>query len=120
MVNELVLGYNWRNEHEVVPADQLSKLTAVNVGFKTPPLFPNSNPLGLLPNVTFGGLPNTPNITLTPISEGGRYPTYVLTDNLHEDFRETHLEGRYFFQPARRPQRGNRQSRRTQLQHRCK
>ena len=97
MVNELVVGYNWRNEHETLPTDQLSKLTSANVGFKTPQLFPNSNPLGLLPNVTFGGLPNTPNITLTSIPEGGSYPTYVLTDNFTKTLGQHTLKAGIFF-----------------------
>jgi len=97
MVNELVIGYNWRNEHETIPADQLSKLVAVNAGFKTPPLFPAANPLGLLPNVSFGGLPNTPNIVLTPIPEGGRYPTYVVTDNFTKTFANHTLKAGIFF-----------------------
>src|SRR5438445_13432104 len=34
LVNELVLGNNWRPEHETVAADDLAKQTRAAVGFK--------------------------------------------------------------------------------------
>jgi len=82
LVNELVLGYNWRWESETIPDDQLQKLKRSTVGYNAPQLFPESNPLDLLPNVTFGGIPNVANITLTNIPYTVRYPTYTITDNV--------------------------------------
>lgn len=82
LINEVVLGYNWRWEAENIPDDQLQKLKRSTVGFKPAQLFPSSNPLDLLPNVTFGGIPNTPTITLTNVPFEAIYPTYIITDNV--------------------------------------
>jgi hypothetical protein len=82
LINELVLGYNWRWEAENIPDDQMAKLTRSAVGFKPAQLFSSSNPLDLLPNVTFGGVPNTANITLTNVPYEAVYPTYVITNNI--------------------------------------
>jgi len=101
MVNELVLGYNWRNETEEIPADQFSNYTLAKVGYTASQLFPAANPQNLLPNVTWGGIPNTANITLTSIPEGGKYPTYILTDNITKTLSKHTLKaGIYFNRPA--------------------
>lgn len=86
LVNELVLGYNWRVEFEAIPDEELKKITRATVGYNAPQLFPQSNPLNLLPNVTFGGIPNVANITLTNIPLGARYPTYTISDNITKTF----------------------------------
>ena len=103
LVNELVLGYNWRNEVETIPDEQISKITAATVGYKAPQLFPTANPQNLLPNVTWGGIPNTANITLTNIPYSGAYPTYVVTDNVTKTFSNHTLKAGFFFnRPATR------------------
>ena len=81
-VNELVLGYNWRVESEAVPADVFSALSRKGVGYNAPELYPNSNEQGLIPNVTFSGIPNAANITLSNTPLAARYPTYSITDNI--------------------------------------
>ncbi|MCX6631646.1 MAG: carboxypeptidase regulatory-like domain-containing protein, partial [Candidatus Solibacter sp.] len=82
MVNEFVGGYNWRWENETLPEAELARLKRTAVGYKAPQLYPASNPLDLLPNVSFGGIPNTANITLTNIPYEVRYPTVTITDNI--------------------------------------
>jgi hypothetical protein len=84
LVNELVLGYNWRWENETIPDDQFQKLTRTAAGYNAPQLFPSSNPMNLLPNVTFGGsnTPNTANVTLTNVPYEVIYPTYTITNNI--------------------------------------
>jgi hypothetical protein len=62
LVNELSLSKSWRKEFEPIPEEQLTKLKNSTVGFNAPQLFPTSNPQNLLPNVTFGGIPNAANI----------------------------------------------------------
>jgi hypothetical protein len=81
-VNELVLGYNWRWEAESIPEDVLKKVSRSAVGYNAPQLFPQSNPLNLLPNVSFSGIPNAANINLTNLPMETRYPTYTITDNI--------------------------------------
>ncbi len=82
LVNELYLGYNWRVEGEDIPEDVLQAISRSGTGYNGAQLYPASNPDGLLPNVTFGGISNPANITLTNIPLGNRYPTYTITDNL--------------------------------------
>jgi hypothetical protein len=82
VVNEFVFGYNWRVEDEPIAEDELARLSRAAVGYNAPELFPESNPQNLLPNVTFGGIPNPANITLTNIPYAARYPTYSITDNI--------------------------------------
>src|SRR5713101_4632064 len=86
LVNELVLVYNWRVEDEVIPEDVLASISRKGVGYNAPELFPSSNERGLLPNVTFGGIPNAANITLTNTPLAARYLTYSVTDNITRTF----------------------------------
>ena len=65
MVNEVVLGYNWRNEHETIPADQLSKLHRRTVGYR-PATFPVANPLNLCPT-SLGAAFRIRPISLSPV-----------------------------------------------------
>lgn len=86
-VNELVLGYNWRVENEVVSEDVLAAISRKGVGYNAPELFPAANAQGLIPNVTFGGIPNAANITLSNTPLAARYPTYSVTDNITRTMR---------------------------------
>jgi hypothetical protein len=97
LVNELVLGYNWRWETETMSDDVLNKLKRSTVGFKVPNLYPASNPQDLLPNATFGGVPNAASITLTNIPYSGLYPTLTLTDNVTKTLKNHILKAGIFF-----------------------
>src|SRR5437762_3000761 len=77
---------NWRVEDEVIPEDVLASISRKGVGYNAPELFPSSNERGLLPNVTFGGIPNAANITLTNTPLAARYLTYSVTDNITRTF----------------------------------
>jgi hypothetical protein len=58
-VNELSLGYSTRpwDDTEVDPAT-LKNIQPSTWGFRTGQFHPEINPLGLLPNASFGGIPN--------------------------------------------------------------
>ena len=118
MVNELVLGYNWRNEVETIPDEQIAKITAATVGYKAPQLFPTANPQNLLPNVSWGGIPNTANITLTNIPYSGRISDVRRHRQRDEDLFQSHPEGRHLFQPAGDSQPEAVQPRQPELRHR--
>lgn len=96
LVNELVLGYNWRVEDETIAPDELARISRAGLGYNAPQLFPTANPLGLLPNIAFGGIPNAANITLTNIPLGARYPTYTVTDNITKTFARHNLKAGIF------------------------
>jgi hypothetical protein len=74
----------------------LQRLTKSAVGFNAPQLFPGSNPQNLLPNVTFGGIPNAANITLTGVPTYQRYPTHTITDNLTKTWKAHTLKAGIF------------------------
>lgn len=96
LVNELVLGYNWRVEGEDISDDVLKQISRSGAGYNGAELFPGSNPQGLLPNVAFGGIPNPANITLTGIPLGNRYPTYTITDNITKTFAKHNVKAGIF------------------------
>jgi hypothetical protein len=97
MVNELVLGLNWRYEAENMPDAQAKAVTRSAVGFLAPQLYPGSNPLDLLPNVTYGGITNAANITLTNIPYSNHYPTVTLTENITRTLSNHTLKAGVFY-----------------------
>jgi hypothetical protein len=63
-INELNVGYNRSPATENISAEELRRVTRAGVGFSAGQLFPDANPLDLLPNATFGGVNLAPTITL--------------------------------------------------------
>ncbi len=101
LVNELSVAKNWRWEAELIPQDELDKYTRAKVGFNTPQLYPNSNPLNLLPNVSWGGITNAASLTLTNIPLEALYTTYIVTDNITKSY-QNHIfkAGIFYNRPA--------------------
>ncbi len=62
LVNELTLGANGRKEGEDIAADALAQSTRSKIGFTAGQFSPGVNPLGLIPNATFGGVPGAANL----------------------------------------------------------
>jgi hypothetical protein len=101
MINELIVGLNWRYESEVMAADQAQAITRATVGFNAPQLYPLSNSLNLLPNVTYSGVTNAANITLTNIPYSNHYPTETVTENLTKTLSNHTLKaGLFYNRPA--------------------
>ncbi|MBI3680066.1 MAG: carboxypeptidase regulatory-like domain-containing protein [Acidobacteria bacterium] len=69
LINELSAGVNGRGEWHGISDDQLAKQTRAAAGFHVPQLRPGINPLGVLPNATFGGIPGA-----VAISFDNRFP----------------------------------------------
>jgi len=59
MVNEFTAGV--KRPLEFVPFIDLAKVQRAKVGFTAGQLFPYNNPFDIIPQATFGGLPNAPN-----------------------------------------------------------
>ena len=57
-VNELTVGYTRRPQQNTVSQDQLALIQRKQVGFTAGQFMPQNNPLNVIPNVTFGGVPN--------------------------------------------------------------
>src|ERR1039458_9858443 len=101
MINELIVGLNWRFESEVMAADQAKAITPAAGGYSAPPLYPVSNPLNLLPNATYSGVTNAANITLTNIPYSDHYPTETVTENLTKTVSSHTLKaGLFYNRPA--------------------
>ena len=64
LVNELTLGGNGRKEGEDIVPDLLDRNTRSKIGFVAGQYSPGVNPLGLIPNATFGGVPSPANLFL--------------------------------------------------------
>jgi hypothetical protein len=98
LVNELVLGDIWRPEFETAPAEELAKQTRAATGFKLGQLFPGANVLGLLPDATFGGIPNAVNLNI-----GAKYPVkgnfagYSITDNMSKTIGSHTFKAGFYF-----------------------
>jgi hypothetical protein len=101
LVNEVNLGWSAWSEDQVYPggADQLARVQKQTLGISLGQFFPNNNPLGLIPGVTFAGgnvTNNLPAVTanggivsnLPSIGFNGRFPissqvnSYGITDGL--------------------------------------
>lgn len=88
LVNELNAGYSTRpwDDTEVDP-DTLKLIQRTTWGFKAGQFHPEINPLGLLPNASFGGVPNAAQHAVM-----GRFPLktthkiLTLSDNLTRSF----------------------------------
>jgi hypothetical protein len=63
-VNEFTLGGNGRREAEDYPSDSLARNRRDKVGFLVGQFHPQINSLGLIPNATFGGVPNPANLSI--------------------------------------------------------
>jgi hypothetical protein len=71
-VNEFVFGYSRRPEQELIEASELARNRKETAGYRLPGLYPQANPLGLIPNAGFGGVPNAANLSIegrTPLNQ---------------------------------------------------
>ncbi|MGH9837890.1 MAG: carboxypeptidase regulatory-like domain-containing protein [Blastocatellia bacterium] len=83
MVNELTLGYSTRPANETYDEQEIIRAQSAAVGFTLGQFNPASNPLGIIPNLTFGGVSQAANVAFEgrfPLSSGLR--TAAITDNL--------------------------------------
>jgi hypothetical protein len=88
LVNEFTFGYSNRPERESYDEKGFERAQRDAVGFRPGQLTPSSNPLGVIPNMTFGGVSQAANVAFE-----GRFPfngehrTLAFTNNL------THTRG---------------------------
>jgi hypothetical protein len=83
LINEVILGDVWRPEFETVPDATAAADSRSNQGFKLGQLFPGANPMGLLPDATFGGVTNAANLNIgAKFPAKGNYAAYSAADNV--------------------------------------
>ncbi len=88
MVNELTLGGNGRREAEDIVPEALAANTRSKIGFVAGQFSPGVNPMGFIPNATFGGVPSPASLTMdqrTPINDTRM--NIPISDNLTKTFR---------------------------------
>jgi hypothetical protein len=66
MVNELAGGYTWKHEQTAVPTATLQGFQMETTGISLPQLYPQTNPLGMLPGFKFNDLSHGPNFGYDP------------------------------------------------------
>ena len=71
LINETSLGFTRRPEQANADDAEVARNLKKTVGYTASQLNPASNPLGLIPNATFGGITNPANLNLE-----GRFPFY--------------------------------------------
>ncbi|MBI3684009.1 MAG: carboxypeptidase regulatory-like domain-containing protein [Acidobacteria bacterium] len=64
LVNEFVFGFSRRPEDERITPEDMKRNQRDAVGFRLGQLYPSANPLGLVPNVSFGGVQNPVNLSM--------------------------------------------------------
>ena len=83
LINETSLGWTRRPEGNSATDESITRNLRSTAGFDAGQFNPATNPLGLIPNATFGGIPNAANLFME-----GRFPFYQqlhafnLTNNL--------------------------------------
>jgi len=107
LINELNVGYisspeNLKEYERTLPAIQRDK-----VGFNVSQFNPKANPLNLLPEATFGGVPGA-----AQIGYDGRFPQwnqqhlFNINDNITKMFASHALKAGFYYDFNRRPMRG--------------
>lgn len=71
LINETSFGWTRRPEGNSAPDEDIRRNQRATVGFTAGQLNPATNPLGLIPNATFGGIQNPANLFME-----GRFPFY--------------------------------------------
>src|SRR5205814_633339 len=72
LINEFTFGQTRRPEGETIAASELERNQRAQAGFKLGQLSPGANPLGLIPNATFGGVTSPINLNMdgrTPLDQ---------------------------------------------------
>jgi len=69
LISETSASYSWRPWNNTADPDDLSRNRRDTVGYKLAQFNPSSNPLNLIPQATFGGVPGAANLTMD-----GRFP----------------------------------------------
>lgn len=97
LINELNLGFSQRPEIDATAEDQLSRNQRQTAGFNVPQKSTITNPLGMLPAATFGGISQPGDLRIE-----GRFPheashdTINITNNLTKSLRSHTLKAGFY------------------------
>lgn len=71
LLNEFSFGWLTQPADDFYTDQELQRVSASSVGYRAGQLSPSANPLGVIPNATFGGVPGAANLTVE-----GRFPLF--------------------------------------------
>ncbi len=101
LTNEFIFGPS-RNRLDITPVDQAFQRSKVNLSYVMP--FPNADPLGLVQNWRYGGVPNAPNSSFNGTPFLNVNNTFDFTDNLAKVFTGHQLKVGFYIQRSRKDQ----------------
>jgi hypothetical protein len=105
LINELTFGVNRYRQKDFQPdKESVDKVSRSKLGIDFPQFFPQFNPLNVIPNMTFGGIPNLPG---SPTWEQrwiffGTNTPYTLSDNLSKIYGKHNLKTGIFYERTSR------------------
>jgi hypothetical protein len=82
VVNQFTFGLNLWNENQLMSDATLANYQRATYGINIPQSYPSQNPLGVLPSMSFGGVPSA-----AAISYDGRFP--MVDTNLNYTIKDT-------------------------------
>ncbi len=92
VINEFHMGWLHHPEKNTYTDEQLKRNQRDTVGFVAPMLSPESNPLQLIPNARFGGIPNAGQLNIE-----GRFPFDAINNVLNWDDKLSVISGNHSF-----------------------
>ncbi|MDP2996727.1 MAG: hypothetical protein Q8N47_04510, partial [Bryobacterales bacterium] len=88
VVNELHAGWLYRKETNTLESAQLERNQRDKIGFRAGQFHPEINPLGVIPNATFGGVSSPPTLSIE-----GRFPFDFFQNVINLDEKLTVIRG---------------------------
>jgi len=98
LINEFNGSYSTRPLNNIIGEEALQTIRRDTIGFRAGQLRPENNPLGLIPNMSFGGVPNA-----VAVSFDGRTPLTTtheiisVSNNISKTFRTHTLKAGIYF-----------------------
>jgi len=83
LLNEAHFGFLYQPADQAISSDQLQLVQRSHIGFNAGQFFPGANPLGIVPNATFGGITDAASIAIAsrfPLIN--RYALYNYSDDV--------------------------------------
>jgi hypothetical protein len=103
LVNEFTTGVSRQNQNLTIPQESLDKNNRDKLGLNLPQFFPQANPLGLIPNASFGGVQNAGAITFeNRFPFFGTQTIWNLTDNLSKVVGKHNFKGGFYMEKVAR------------------
>ncbi len=101
LTNEYIFGSS-RNHLDITPVDDAFSKAKLGIQFQMP--FPNADPLGLVPNFRFGGVPNAPSTGFNGTPFLNVNQTFDFTDNLSKVVGAHTVKAGFYIQRSRKDQ----------------